>query len=433
MEELKEFAHQLEEHLGFNEDDFEGEWPRPKDEQDDDIPYIYNEELHNLATQLVENQTDQLTLMFGSSDPSQYMITHLDAMWYVAHTLFVNSSVKTIRICYGGEVFSKHEKLAFFIANAISKHPSVETLDLSFNGFTPDTAYYLGRALLRNNTIKHLNVSGNNFTDKTASAFINALTLHRSLETLNLSDCNLGRSSAIALAKLFRGIPALREVILDGNKFDGPAGLSFLMQGLQNVSLDYFSLSNCGLDDSVGLLLAEGLRSSHIKAFCVSSNRLSDVTGVGLVRSLARSSVQIFVLDNNKFGKATALELESLLSRDSTRLTRLSFMENNLSVQEMTYFANAFARNGYLKELYIGADGFVPHFTLASDKVHEIVVEPAVKPKMPIGNNNLNNFLHSKIPMTPESERELAEVEPLIFNNNSPRPRTEEAPLLSNN
>jgi len=348
----------------------------------------------------------------------------------------VNTSLKSMHIKYGGDVFEKHEKLGFFIANAICQHPTLETLDLSFNHFTPDTAYYLGRALLRNKTIKYLNLSGNNFSDKTAAAFINALTLHHSLESLNLSNCNLGRSSAISLCKLFKKANSLKEVILDGNSFQGPVGLVILLQGLQNATLDYFSIGNCGIDDSIALQLSEGVRAGNVKGICISSNNLTDAAGVPIVRSLSRSKIATIVLDNNKFGRLTGLELESLLLKESTHLRRLSFMDNNLDEEDLMYFAASFSQNPYLRELYIGIDGFIPEFTLASERAQQTVMA-FVKPEKtaPVNNNQNNPLINNKFEKfatsPAESEREsLNENEPLILSNNSTRNHNEDAPLL---
>jgi Ran GTPase-activating protein (RanGAP) involved in mRNA processing and transport len=333
-----------------------------KQDDDDEIPDIYNTRLAEVTSMLVHNSTAHLSVIDGSDDPEHYMIAHLDALWAIANTLFVNQSLEVLQIAYARQVFGPHEKLAFYIANAICSHPNLQTLDLSFNGMSTDTAYYLGRMMIRNKSIKHLNLCGNWFGDKAAALLIEACALHGGLESLNLSRCGLGRESARQLAKLLDQSSTLTDLVVDGNDFGGNVGSAIFLRSLSFSNLKSISLSDCKVDDSMAILLSEAILSNSIKSFYLSHNALSDSSGVPIIASLRLAKVERLFIEGNQLGPRSANILAQYLEDPSCTLTVISLNNNCIGTEGAVSIALSLKNNRSVKELYLSANHIGPQF-----------------------------------------------------------------------
>jgi len=215
-------------------------------------------------------------------------------------------------------------------------------------------SFHIAKALLYNVSLEVLDLAGNEFGDDGGDAIARASVYHKQLRQLNLAHCEFGVKSSRALSRLLSGETMLESLFLDGNPFGQSA--AFVLQGVQRChTLKSLSLTDCGLNDSVALLLADAITQTDtsLESLLLARNGLTDHSGRVIARVIPGSKLRVLNMDENNLGEGFGLEMESALIAPDVVLECLSVNHNKLGNLGGSAICRALKRNHSVRELFI--------------------------------------------------------------------------------
>jgi Ran GTPase-activating protein (RanGAP) involved in mRNA processing and transport len=228
------------------------------------------------------------------------------------------------------------------LSKGLKANTSVEILDLSRSRF--DSFTILANGLKENACLKELKLrSLAGLSDDHVGEILTALKNHPTLESLDLSfnHCrNVGNLAEFLVdeRKSIRELCLGYQNLWQAPKFD----VRGLAQALRtNTTLKTLSLSRNKLTDADARLLAEGLHdNSTLESLDVRENKLSDDGIVALANAAEESGTGLRRLSviKNPFRMKGALALLSAV-RENLNLVHLEIAENESLSEEIRYFA----------------------------------------------------------------------------------------------
>jgi hypothetical protein len=144
--------------------------------------------------------------------------------------------------------------------NQTNRETTIAGLELG-----PIRCRILSRALRQNNTLRELHLSRKRIADEEGEELIKSLMDNESLEKLELEGNALSRQTAKAIGAWLSINDSLKFLDLEGNNLYDPdlQGISAIAQGISvNQCLISLNLSNCGLKENCGHLLAKAMQEN---------------------------------------------------------------------------------------------------------------------------------------------------------------------------
>jgi len=128
----------------------------------------------------------------------------------------------------------------------------------------------LAKALETNTSLKELHISRKGVNDEDGEELLKSLKKNFTIEKLEFQGNNMGKATARYVGELLEINDTLKYLDLEGNDlFDkdlkDKSGIVSIAEGIKkNRCLIALNLSNCGLDNDCGIILAEAMRENNI-------------------------------------------------------------------------------------------------------------------------------------------------------------------------
>lgn len=256
----------------------------------------------------------------------------------IANALSDNSSLREMRLDFCLLTMNKMKSLI----QAISTHPTLESLNLSNNPFDDEGCVAVANFLQHSSSLKKLKLVVCGIRQEGSEAMANFLCQNSSLslEHLNMSLNELTPAGSVAIANALVTNTSLNTLILEKCDID-IRGAKAMADALdQNSSLQYLDLSN---NDGIG---DQG---------CIA---ISEV----LLHSSINSSLETLILEKCDIGAEGAKSLADVLRHNNAKLRRLNLSSNPIGDVGCTAISNGLLLNSSLKVLrlsrcFIGAEG----------------------------------------------------------------------------
>jgi hypothetical protein len=193
--------------------------------------------------------------------------SRLDSFSILAKGLKMNSSLQTLRL----RSLGLRDEHVDEILDSIKHHPTLKSLDLSFNhclhlnniaefldthnnitelvlGYqnlwqsTKINITELAKALIRNTSVTVLSLSRNKLSDQDAGLLATALLENSTLKSLDVSENRFSDDGIIALANAAEKGPSLRKLNVIKNQFGNRGSLALLKAVRENMKLVHVEL-----------------------------------------------------------------------------------------------------------------------------------------------------------------------------------------------
>ena len=205
------------------------------------------------------------------------------------------------------------------------------TLDLSFNGLTPNSATAISN-IIQGNTLQKLDLSCNELGDRTVGEISQVLKVNSTLKTLILSLNDIRVEGAKLLATALCHNHTLEHLYIDNNAImdDGVIAVSqcFKISGSNNA------------------------RSTCIKSLDLSVNSISPHSNTAITAIIQEGGLVSLSLSSNNLGESGAYEISKALQVNLT-LKQLYLSNNAIGANGALSLAVALRHNHTLEQLHI--------------------------------------------------------------------------------
>ena len=154
--------------------------------------------------------------------------------------------------------------------HAISESAHLHTLVLS-NCCASEISHF-DALLMVKHSLKHLDLSYNMISTETASSVADIIFNNTDLEHLNLSNCILHKKGLNVILEAAKKVSSLKYLNLAANSIDNEMASKVAAVILNHLSLNYLSLSNCGIQKTSFLEIAESLISTNLFTLKINYN-----------------------------------------------------------------------------------------------------------------------------------------------------------------
>lgn len=203
----------------------------------------------------------------------------------------------------------------------------IEQLNISSNTFSSKGVIAIGHLLESNKTLRSLALARNKLTDTDLELLCSSMEdTDNSIDTLDLSFNSFTPESGNTLGKLLSTSRRLEDLNISGNNF-GASGISPICEGLrENCTLKKLNLACNELSDEGMEMLSERKSlGGDLKCLDLSDNFIT-IKGIqDFMPILERNySLAVLKLDNNQIGKnGLIFALECILEHENHSLTQL--------------------------------------------------------------------------------------------------------------
>jgi len=247
-------------------------------------------------------------------------------------------------------------------AEGVGRSEHIRWLQLDQNDFTDTTAAVLADALTEHPSLQSLDLDCNRIGDKGMVALSKVLQAQKSkLQELHLHLNSVGSAGATSLSIALVPNRTLRVLSLAGNKLIGPEGALAIGRAIQvnkalmSLSLHACYIGNPGAEHIASALTVNG--DTVLQELSLGMNAISSKGAWELAKMLKlNKTVQELQLENNKIGDKGAGHLAEALTSNET-IKDLWLVDNPITEMSLRYFAKALQRNTSLMRLGITANG----------------------------------------------------------------------------
>lgn len=162
----------------------------------------------------------------------------LTVMQHLSMCLSKNNVLQSLSLNY----FGLTDEHLITLLPPLVQNESIKYLSFVGNRFSVEGAQCLGKLLSRRPDLVSLDADGNRFNDDGAIALATVLRSHPSIQRLSLTNCGIHDRGLIALAEaIHNGAPALVEIRLWGNRFEGGSSAAFhkMQSRLNSLDVDF--------------------------------------------------------------------------------------------------------------------------------------------------------------------------------------------------
>eukprot|EP01059_Diplonema_ambulator_P003482 TRINITY_DN13174_c0_g1_i1.p1 TRINITY_DN13174_c0_g1~~TRINITY_DN13174_c0_g1_i1.p1 ORF type:complete len:761 (+),score=270.83 TRINITY_DN13174_c0_g1_i1:46-2283(+) len=246
------------------------------------------------------------------------------------------------------------------IAQGLEQNHTLTDLDLGSNNLGWEGCTVLG-PLLNCCNLKNLCLERNDIRDKGAAVLAQAFKVPSSaaerIEVLDLSFNNIKAQGLKWLASVFRFVPVLRVLRLDGN--DCGEAADELAQALRdNKSLHHLTMCKCEMPPEAGERFAEALAGqTTLMRLELQDNLIGNSGMVALAQALHNNStLRHLDVGNNKIGDPGGKAIAEMLVSNNT-LQHLNIRQNNIKLSGNS-IAEALRSNTSILELDFSYNDF---------------------------------------------------------------------------
>ena len=184
-------------------------------------------------------------------------------------SMTINSKLPKLKLIdLKGNHFSE-----FFHFHVVNESAHLHTLVLS-NYCGNQTPHFEILQMVKH-SLKHLDLSYNVISTETAESVADVIHNNIDLEHLNLSNCKFYGDGLNAILEAAKKVNSLKYLNLAANTVDNEMASKVAALILNNLSLNYLSLSNCAIQETAFLEIAESLSSTKLITLEISFNVLA--------------------------------------------------------------------------------------------------------------------------------------------------------------
>eukprot|EP01064_Diplonema_japonicum_P015340 TRINITY_DN23056_c0_g1_i1.p1 TRINITY_DN23056_c0_g1~~TRINITY_DN23056_c0_g1_i1.p1 ORF type:complete len:754 (+),score=213.76 TRINITY_DN23056_c0_g1_i1:49-2310(+) len=246
------------------------------------------------------------------------------------------------------------------MSSGLEQNQTLTELDLGSNNLGWEGCTVLG-PLLNSSNLRNINLERNDIRDKGAAVLAAALKMPSNaaekIELLNLSFNNIKVQGLRWLANVFKTVPVLRVLKLDGNEC-GEAAEELAQTIKDNRSLTHLSMCKCEISPEAGVRIGDMLAvQATLVKLEMQDNLLGNEGAIAIAQALhANTTLRFLDIGNNKVSDAGGKALAEMIASNNT-LQHLNIKQNNIKLSGNA-IAEALRTNTSILELDFSYNDF---------------------------------------------------------------------------